>query len=201
MIFRQIQEIIDELKKETRRAYKPGEYATDRDGELVITPDGQRVSDCPIDTVFTPGGRVKWRVLGFYSVVPKRGKPQIMWDRREHHLIYPDHCPMSVEEWTYKCKMAGWMRLSIRIQQIRWERLQDISLDDVEAEGIAPFTFARGIFSDTPPDPRWKYIELWKSINGKGSWDLNPYVWPITFGLQKSNNFHTDIKTGVTYYE
>ena len=42
---------------------------------------------------------------------------------------------------------------------------------------------ARGILSDDPPDPRWKFIELWDSINAKKgySWEINPWVWVIGF--------------------
>ncbi len=25
------------------------------------------------------------------------------------------------------------------------------------------------------------YANLWNDINGKGSWDLNPWVWALTF--------------------
>jgi len=70
-----------------------------------------------------------------------------------------------------------------KLLAIRQERLQEMSLDDCAAEGIPQYTFARGCLSKTPPDPRWKYIELWNSINTrKGTrWDENPMVWVLTF--------------------
>ena len=63
---------------------------------------------------------------------------------------------------------------------LRSERLQDISRNDVVAEGIAQYTFAKGCLSDDPPDPRWAFIELWDSIHKKGErWADNPKVWVI----------------------
>jgi len=80
--------------------------------------------------------------------------------------------------------MPRWAsRITLKITNVRVERLQEISLNDVKAEGIGPFTFAKGVLSDSPPDPRWKYIELWNSINAKRvyTWDSNPWIWVIEF--------------------
>jgi len=58
-------------------------------------------------------------------------------------------------------------RYFIKITDIRAERLQEITWEDCKAEGIGQYTFARGCCSDNPPDPRWKFIEAWNSINAK----------------------------------
>jgi len=66
---------------------------------------------------------------------------------------------------------------------LRGERLQDISRTDVIAEGIAPYTFARGVLSKNPPDRRWAFIDLWDSLHKEGErWVGNPSVWIIGMG-------------------
>ena len=30
---------------------------------------------------------------------------------------------------------------------------------------------------------KWGYRSIWESLNGTGSWDLNPFVWVIEFKL------------------
>lgn len=79
-------------------------------------------------------------------------------------------------------------RITLEITGVRVERLQDIREADAIAEGIEP----------TMPNPghwNWKdyladgmqthavlsYKTLWESINGPGSWDLNPWVWVVEF--------------------
>lgn len=107
---------------------------------------------CKIVGVYR-SGRLLWKVGGVYAIVPKRGM-----------------------------KGIG----KIRILEIRRERLQDISEADAIAEGVefeAPFysVFVGGkrlVFGVSAVEA---YRELWESINGRGSWDKNPYVWVICF--------------------
>ena len=92
-------------------------------------------------------------------------------------LRYFDNPPDEVKPNSYR--KEGWYKRSPlfmpewaaryfeKITDIRAERLQEITWEDVLAEGIAQYTFARGCCSDNPPDPRWKFIELWDSINAK----------------------------------
>ena len=80
--------------------------------------------------------------------------------------------------------MPHWAsRLTLKVLRIRVESLQEITLEDVKAEGIGSFTFAKGVLSETPPDPRWKFIELWNSLNAKRGygWAANPWVWVVEF--------------------
>ncbi len=84
-------------------------------------------------------------------------------------------------KWRPSIFMPRWAsRINLEIVNIRVERLQDISEKDAKKEGVQPF-FGRG----TDPNDRHPYYdcfhELWNSINGPGSWDLNPWVWVIEF--------------------
>lgn len=66
-------------------------------------------------------------------------------------------------------------RITLDITEVRVERLQDISRGDAMEEGCPFPNMAAG------PDPRQWYAELWDSINGPGSWEVNPWVWVVAF--------------------
>lgn len=86
--------------------------------------------------------------------------------------------------WHPSIHMPRWAsRITLEVTRVWVERIQKISLEDVKAEGIGAFIFAKGVLSETPPDPRWKFIELWDSINAKRGygWGINPWVWEIEF--------------------
>jgi len=70
-------------------------------------------------------------------------------------------------------------RITLEITGVRVERLQDISEQDAMAEGFyqAVHESDSGIGQDVVG---W-YRTLWESINGPGSWDLNPWVWVVAF--------------------
>lgn len=90
--------------------------------------------------------------------------------------------------------MPRWAsRITLEITDIRLERLQDISESDAIAEGIAdqPVNCSHygrklawrdyeveGITRNNPVD---SFKTLWRSINGKESWNVNPWVWVIEF--------------------
>jgi hypothetical protein len=67
-------------------------------------------------------------------------------------------------------------RITLKITGVRVERLQDISEADAQAEGV---------YTD-PACPAYDgYRDLWESINGTDSWDLNPWVWCVSFKVVK----------------
>lgn len=85
-------------------------------------------------------------------------------------------------------------RIKLEITNIRVEKLQNISEEDVIAEGIIgvqrPGGFGFGLKKEwdykfplherTPIDA---YRMLWEKINGKDSWFVNPLVWVIEFKI------------------
>ena len=77
-------------------------------------------------------------------------------------------------------------RLLLEITAVRCERLQDINEEDAVAEGVN--LVEDDIFYEDYRDKnrmvagaQMSYMTLWESINGPGSWELNPWVWVVTF--------------------
>jgi hypothetical protein len=68
-------------------------------------------------------------------------------------------------------------RLFLKITNVRIEKLQAISWQDIISEGIeTEYSGIEGI-----QDLEAKLENLWQKINGKESWDANPWVWVIEF--------------------
>ncbi|MBY0483473.1 hypothetical protein [Nitrosomonas sp.] len=88
-----------------------------------------------------------------------------------------------VERWSPSIHMPRWAsRILLEVTNVRVERLQDISEEDAIAEGIISPMFGSDL---DRMQYRAGFQNLWESINGKGSWDLNPWVWCITFEILK----------------
>jgi hypothetical protein len=74
--------------------------------------------------------------------------------------------------------MPRWMsRITLLVEAVRMERVQDISEADAVAEGA---------FKGKATGPEWRnardwYADLWDTINGPGEWDANPWVSVTTF--------------------
>ena len=67
--------------------------------------------------------------------------------------------------------MPRWAsRITLEITNIRIERLNDISEEDAKNEGVVPCGGCRSGFQN-----------LWESINGNDSWNINPWVLVIEF--------------------
>lgn len=103
-------------------------------------------------------------------------------------------------KWVPSIHMPRWAsRILLEITDLRVERLNAISPEDAESEGLERTNFTG--FGDEPglpsyPEPdvyfdplkkQWKeyppeaFAGLWESIYGEGSWQTNPWVWVIEF--------------------
>lgn len=90
--------------------------------------------------------------------------------------------------WKPSIYMPRWAsRLTLELTQVRVERLQDISEEDVKAEGMAhDFAFSEGLISrlgGQRPMLVGCFAELWDDLNAKRGlgWEINPWVWALTF--------------------
>ncbi|MFG6159674.1 hypothetical protein ACGTNG_12780 [Halomonas sp. 1390] len=91
--------------------------------------------------------------------------------------------------WRPSIHMPRWAcRLLLEVTDVRVERLQDTTEADARAEGAA-FHDGMGVGhsgwrhdqKEVHEDARSSFARLWKSINGDGSWDANPWVWVLEF--------------------
>lgn len=87
-------------------------------------------------------------------------------------------------------------RMTLPIDTVKVERLQDISDDDCIAEGVCAFTSGstsmfgikvEGGYEHPGLTPRETFMNLWCAINGPSAWNDNPFVVAPTFRVIKAN--------------
>lgn len=81
-------------------------------------------------------------------------------------------------------------RIWLMVEEIRVERLQDISEEDAIAEGIESIDQHGSKvwkrydgYSLVTSDPVVSFWSLWASINGEDSWLSNPWVWVVKYRI------------------
>jgi hypothetical protein len=82
--------------------------------------------------------------------------------------------------------MPRWVsRLTLIVTDARVQRLQDITLDDICAEGLA-----RSIYDFKPVQTGFAtWIDLWDGLNAEHGfgWDQNPWVVAVRFAVHRCN--------------
>lgn len=154
----------------------------------------------PLLGVKTKGGQQKWTFTGVDKMVTFEQPAEFLTSRSK---AFP-----GLDRW-YK-RLGRFMprsysRLTLTVTDVRVERLQDISEADAIAEGIYCTSLGLGgLYSIDRPGDRarggatiarpagWEkashaYCYLWERINGKGSWDANPWVVAVSFDVQQGN--------------
>jgi hypothetical protein len=125
--------------------------------------------------------------------LPKWGCPygqpgDRLWVRETFFKTGSPECPIvryrasvQIHDFDFRWKPSIHMprkfsRITLEVTGVRVERLQDISADDCQDEGITRSDYS-------PGDNDWQdaYKRLWETINGPGSWALNPFIWVIEF--------------------
>ena len=127
-------------------------------------------------------------------VKPKYKKGDIIWVRETFQLVPFTH-PHKYHGYAYRADWVGrdvewrWKpsifmpkdacRNFLKCTKVRVERLQDISEKDAQAEGAMDMN--SGVRGET--DYRSGFENIWEAINGRDSWDDNPFVFIYEFYL------------------
>ena len=86
--------------------------------------------------------------------------------------------------WVPSIFMPRWAsRLTLRVADVRVERVQEIWQADAIREGCWPLSVHQ-IGNEPVSTPRDQFRVLWDSINGKRpgcAWGDDPWVWAVTF--------------------
>jgi hypothetical protein len=196
-----VRAILDGSKTQTRRAVKPQPHTLRTEGYGWPTKQGGFVSvggpemlaACPYGQ---PGDelwvRETWQV--FYGNDPRieyrAGGVGFEGDERCYATKNGMTLKQAGEEYDGKPSKMRWQpsifmprwasRITLTITEVRVQRLNEISEVDAMAEGIEnPQQSAKSLGWAVSATSSFRI--LWESINGKGSWDANPWVWAITF--------------------
>ena len=91
--------------------------------------------------------------------------------------------------WRPSIHMPRWAsRLTLRITDVRVQRLQEISEADARAEG-APLELRLldSVRLGATASHTGGFERLWESIHGPDSWASNPWVWCLSFRVIHKN--------------
>ena len=199
-----IQAILDGRKTQTRRVVKPqppkhlewggwqigggkdsGKATWDNRGDgwlstethKVATPYGNAGDELWVRETWqaqTPSG--KW-----WHEIPKGERPLHNWaviDKATSDIKPPKWIP-SVHI------PRKFSRIQLCVKNVRVERVQDISGDDVHKEGVTSHVHPTASYFERAQ--REVFEALWDSINEKRgySWQSNPWVWVVDFEVMR----------------
>jgi len=184
-----VRAILEGRKTQTRRV---ASHPLAKSARVILGPNREWYFDC-IQHDETGGGiQCPYGSPGDRLWVRETWGAMIKYPMRGDALFYRASDPSPDKPFPYPWRpsihMPRWAsRITLEIEAVLVERLQDISEEDAKAEGIesrldGPDTeYCSGCNYDWCWCPVTAYKRLWESINGPGSWDANPWVWVIQF--------------------
>lgn len=188
-----VRELLSGRKTQTRRAVKPQPGQAVRiaykrpDGDFTwCLETGHGVSDrivCP----YGRAGDSLWVRESFR--VEQRGDRRTgekfdVYVYRADSRLRPEFDPLRYKPSIHMPRVAS--RLTLTVTETRCERLQEITEADALAEGIVRVGNrweSPGVVT-TPISAADAYRSLWNYINGRDSWDANPWVWAVSFTVE-----------------
>ena len=160
------------------------------------TPSSGHRSGSPIRATYQVGDEL-WVKEAFRLRADQDEKPPSedawknhAWYQADDPNLEPSGCGGGAGKLRSPMFMPRWAsRITLRVTDVRVERVQSISPKDVRAEGLEPapdgFQFKLPFLSDTPPivyaAPSTAYAFGWDHIHGMGAWDRNEWVWVVRF--------------------
>lgn len=203
--------INENRKIQTRRKIKfPCNWTPEKVDDWLAIADFYPKFKCPYGNI----GDILWVRETFTVLEPEHceGMSDRFYYKAGHHETNEDWRLEAIRDgYPYKWKPCLFMpreacRLLLKINNIRVERLQDISEEDAIREGITKFGPNHWLIYDKTWDiskvaiengadpitnsPLKSFQSLWTSINGMESWNLNPWVWVIEFEKIKQSEIN-----------
>lgn len=176
-----VQAILEGRKTQTRRVMKPQPFQHDSGWWIYegFRPkarynSGSRAANFPPnewDMLTSPYGCISDRLW-----VRETFLETISTDDKIHYEYRADYSKTMADDVCWKPSIfmpREACRIMLEVTDVRVERLQDITEEDAIAEGTVRIHRYKTMV--------WEYETLWESINGKGSWEKNPWVWVIEF--------------------
>jgi hypothetical protein len=146
------------------------------------------IPECP----YGVPGDLLW-VRETWSIDPNDCMPDTDLEWTRWHIGYraddPDAKPTHWG-WHPSIYMPRWAsRLTLRIESVRVERLQDITEADAQAEGTVIPSGYSGCSMHPYNEYTCVYRELWDKLNAKRgyAWTTNPWVWVIGFAKESKD--------------
>jgi hypothetical protein len=197
-----VRAILDGRKTQTRRVLKPQPtkpvYQLVNDGRSAVYKSfgnfSRRQSDIRIKCPYGQPGDTLWVRETWGAVWPADEPVPLRQCEIEYRADLPPGCTdrpgewpadegngPEVPKWRPSIHMPRWAsRITLRITDIRVERLQDISEDDAKAEGAKPLDYAAHHVA-AGCGARIAFEQVWTTINGPNAWGDNPWVWVVAF--------------------
>mgnify|MGYP001451522500 CR=1 FL=1 len=176
-----VRAILDGRKTQTRRIINPQPKTIIKDPRNRLPEafwvDGEKWIKCRYGQ---PGDRL-WVRERFFCNDYRYPKGPIN-ELKDALYYYADGIPCfegeeSLIRWKPSIYMPRWAsRITLEIDEIRVERVQDITEDDAMAEGCEKLLMeTRSALNN--------FMNLWNFINSKRGygWDTNPWVWVVKF--------------------
>ena len=145
---------------------------------------------CPYGQV---GDRLWLREAFAKRPLPSGGE-QILYKAQYHELVKMLDLDEFAERWQLPMPNIRWKpsihmfrkesRITLEITEVRVERVQEITEEDTQAEGIdVKAVTTQGNLVMNEPNYIDSFAMLWDSLNAKRgySFESNPWVWVITF--------------------
>jgi hypothetical protein len=169
-----VRAILDGRKTQTRRIVKDENLPTVYHGAKIVVPQWYAEKNCPYGQ---PGDRLWVRETWAYTDQSLNVEPGYVYRATD-----PDWETMEGWKWKPSIFMPrAASRITLEVTDVRIERLHDIGIIDLLAEGMQPTWNGESSPGVKCEGEFEQFAELWSKINGEDSWDANPWVWVVSF--------------------
>nr|DAI07265.1 MAG TPA: ASCH domain protein [Bacteriophage sp.] len=177
-----------------RRTYAVHNFADNEQMEQLSTAE-RTCPICPGDILYVR--ETVWQKIGYYLDIDGETKPS--W-YNEFKYVASDEKPETGWNYSWAKRPSIHMpkeaaRIWLKVTDVRVERLQDITPNGAESEGVGNLFYDDIGYGEknygTEVDPEYgiakeQFAWLWESTIKKSDidrygWDANPYVWVISF--------------------